>query len=61
MQIRAASRGLVCLEVPVDYARRSAGRSKISGTVRGVWLAGTGILGCIARERWFLPRSRRRD
>jgi hypothetical protein len=56
MQIRAASRGLVCCEVPVDYARRSAGRSKISGTVRGVWLAGTGILGCIARERWSHQR-----
>lgn len=56
MQIRAASRGLVCCEVPVDYARRSAGRSKISGTVRGVWLAGTGILGCIARERWSQQR-----
>ncbi len=57
MQIRAASRGLACSEVAVDYARRKAGRSKISGTVRGVWLAGTGILGCIARER--LAQKRR--
>ncbi len=55
MQIRAASRGLACAEVAVDYARRKAGRSKISGTVRGVWLAGTGILGCIARE-WLAQR-----
>lgn len=57
MQIRAAQRGLVCVEVPVDYARRSFGRSKISGTVRGVVLAGYGILSCIAQE-WLRGRRR---
>jgi glycosyltransferase involved in cell wall biosynthesis len=59
MQIRAASRGLACTEVPVDYTRRGGGRSKISGTVRGVYLAGTGILGCIAAE-WLAERRARR-
>ncbi len=50
MQIRAARFGLRCAEVPVDYARRKAGRSKISGTARGVIEAGTKILFCVARE-----------
>lgn len=50
MQIRAARFGLRCAEVPVDYTRRKAGRSKISGTARGVIGAGTKILFCVARE-----------
>jgi len=50
MQIRAARRGLRSLEVPVDYGRRRAGQSKISGTVRGVLKAGTKILACVAQE-----------
>ena len=41
MQVRAACRGLEIAEVPVSYRRRAAGRSKISGTVRGVIGAGT--------------------
>ncbi|MEO0983184.1 MAG: glycosyltransferase family 2 protein [Pseudomonadota bacterium] len=49
MQVRAAKRGLKTLDVPVDYARR-VGKSKISGTVRGVILAGAFILGTIGRE-----------
>ncbi len=50
MQIRAARLGLRSLEVPVDYGRRRAGQSKISGTVRGVLRAGTKILACVAQE-----------
>lgn len=50
MQIRAARRGLRALEVPVDYGRRRAGKSKISGTVQGVLRAGTKILACVAQE-----------
>lgn len=50
MQIRAARIGLRCAEVAVDYTRRLSGRSKISGTVRGVFAAGTKILWCIASE-----------
>lgn len=49
MQVRAAQRGLVCKEVPVRYRRR-IGRSKVSGTIRGVIGAGTKILFVIFRE-----------
>ena len=50
MQVKAAKCGLRACEVPVTYRRR-IGRSKISGTVRGVVGAGTRILWTIARER----------
>ncbi|THH37567.1 glycosyltransferase family 2 protein [Neolewinella litorea] len=43
MQVRAAKAGLKCTEVPVRYRRR-IGTSKISGTVRGTFLAGHKIL-----------------
>jgi glycosyltransferase involved in cell wall biosynthesis len=49
MQVRALERGLRVIEVPVSYRRR-IGRSKISGTVRGVVGAGSGILWTIGRE-----------
>lgn len=48
MQIRAAEIGLRVVEVPVQYFRRQAGRSKISGSVRGTLRAGTAILWKIA-------------
>ncbi len=49
MQARAARMQLRICEVPVAYRKR-VGRSKISGTIRGVFGAGTKILGTIARE-----------
>jgi glycosyltransferase involved in cell wall biosynthesis len=49
MQVRAARHGLRCLERPAAYRRR-IGVSKVSGTLRGVVLAGTKILWVIARE-----------
>jgi glycosyltransferase involved in cell wall biosynthesis len=49
MQARALRLGLVTVEVPVSYRRR-VGRSKISGTLRGVFGAGTKILWTIGRE-----------
>ncbi len=49
MQTRAMRRGLRVCEVPVHYRRR-IGSSKISGTVKGVFLAGVHILGVIGRE-----------
>lgn len=49
MQIRAARQGVRSLEVPVDYRRR-LGRSKVSGTVKGVVFAGTKILWLIGRS-----------
>lgn len=46
MQINAALHGVRSREVPVDYRKR-IGRSKVSGTVRGVFGAGTKILSTI--------------
>jgi hypothetical protein len=50
MQARAARAGLRVVEVPVRYRRR-VGRSKISGTLRGVLGAGWKILFTLARVR----------
>ncbi|MFW5926050.1 MAG: glycosyltransferase family 2 protein [Myxococcota bacterium] len=47
MQIKAARSGLRYAEVPVSYRRR-IGRSKVSGTLRGVVGASTKILGLLA-------------
>jgi glycosyltransferase involved in cell wall biosynthesis len=55
MQVKAARQGLATLEIPVGYRRR-IGKSKISGTVRGVIGAGTKILYVIGREAVFGPR-----
>ena len=55
MQIKGVSQGLKILEVPVSYRRR-IGKSKISGTIRGVLGAGTKIFFTIFREA--LPRPK---
>ncbi len=47
MQVRAAREGLRCTEVPVRYRKRAAGKSKVSGTVKGVVLAGWKIIATI--------------
>lgn len=57
MQVRAHVLGLRVVERPVQWHARTAGVSKISGTLRGVIGAGVGILGMIARLWW---RERRR-
>ena len=49
MQIKSAKAGLRSLEVPVSYRPR-IGKSKISGTLYGSFVAGTTILGWIARS-----------
>jgi len=49
MQARALRAGLRYREVPVRYRRRRAGRSKVTGTVRGVFGAGWKILYTLAR------------
>lgn len=51
IQLKAASRGLRVLEVPLPYRRRRFGSSKISGTVIGSARAGYRILATIARYR----------
>lgn len=53
MQVRALKRGVRCEEIDVGYRPR-IGVSKISGTIRGVVLAGIHILGTILKE-WFTP------
>ncbi len=59
MQLRAIQEGLYVREVPVDYRVR-IGRSKISGTVRGTFLAGHAILGTIFRIA-MSERTRKRS
>ena len=49
MMVKAARRGYRIIEVPVTYRTRAAGRSKVSGTVRGTILAGYYILGTTLR------------
>jgi glycosyltransferase involved in cell wall biosynthesis len=51
MQMKAALLDIPTLEVDVPYRRRRAGRSKISGTVRGVATAGSRILFTIVAIR----------
>jgi hypothetical protein len=48
MQLKAAKRGLKCTEVPVRYRKR-IGVSKVSGTVKGTFMAGYKILYTIFR------------
>ncbi len=49
MQMRAARAGLRILEVPVDHRCRTGGESKVSGTLRGTFLAGGRILATLVR------------
>lgn len=49
MMVKAARRGARIVEVPVSYASRRAGQSKVSGTLRGSLLAGWHILSVILR------------
>lgn len=51
MQIKAAKHGLRVGEVDVQNHARTAGRSKVSGTVRGVVGAGVKIIGTILKYR----------
>jgi glycosyltransferase involved in cell wall biosynthesis len=44
MQIKAAFKGVPIIEIPVPYRKRPFGKSKVSGTVKGVVLASTYIL-----------------
>jgi glycosyltransferase involved in cell wall biosynthesis len=43
MQMRAARKQLRILEIPVDHRRRAGGTSKVSGSIRGTFLAATRI------------------
>jgi glycosyltransferase involved in cell wall biosynthesis len=53
MIVKAARRRARILEAPVSYRSRRAGKSKVSGTIRGTLLAGYVILGTTFRyARW---------
>lgn len=54
MQVKAIEMGMTIVEVPVN-TRVRLGRSKISGTVKGVFLAGFGILSKIIQLRFASP------
>jgi glycosyltransferase involved in cell wall biosynthesis len=64
LQMKAAMLGIPTVEVDVPYRRRREGRSKISGTVRGVITAGTRIIVTIIalrlRRRAILREGRDR-
>ena len=49
MQMRAARSGLRILEVPVNHRCRTGGESKVSGTLRGTFIAGSRIIATILR------------
>ena len=49
MQMRAAQLGLRILEVPVAHRCRTGGVSKVSGTLRGTFVAGWKIVTTFAR------------
>ena len=49
MQMRAAHSGLRILEVPVSHRCRAGGKSKVSGTLRGTFVAGARILATLVR------------
>lgn len=52
MQVKAAKQKLRCTEVPVKYRKRAAGKSKVSGTIKGSVLAGWKIITTILKERF---------
>ena len=49
MQMKAARSGLRILEVPVDHRCRAGGVSKVSGTLRGTFVAGARIIATFLR------------
>ena len=49
MQMKAPRAGLRILEIPVNHRRRTGGESKVSGTLRGTFIAGARILATLVR------------
>lgn len=52
MQVKAAKMKMNTTEVAVDYRRRAGGKSKVSGTIKGTFLAGYKILWTIFKLYW---------
>jgi glycosyltransferase involved in cell wall biosynthesis len=61
MQMRAARARLRILEIPVDYHRRSGGRSKVAGSLSGTIRAGARIVATFARVASQSHRSQVRS
>jgi hypothetical protein len=57
MQMKSARAGLRILEIPVPYARRAGGQSKVAGSICGTLRAGGRIVLTLARVA--LQSSRR--
>ena len=55
MIVKASGRNSRIVEVPVSYQSRRSGRSKVSGTLRGTFLAAWFILGVTLRYAWKKP------
>src|SRR5881296_2451418 len=53
MQMKAARAGLRILEIPVDHRRRKGGESKVSGTLRGTFVASFRILATFLKIAFF--------
>jgi glycosyltransferase involved in cell wall biosynthesis len=49
MQMKAARAKLRILEIPVNHRRRAGGESKVSGTLRGTFVAGARIIATLVR------------
>jgi glycosyltransferase involved in cell wall biosynthesis len=49
MQMKAARAGLRILEIPVNHRCRAGGESKVSGTMRGTFVAGVRIVATLVR------------
>ena len=49
MQMRAARAQLRILEIPVNHRRRTGGESKVSGSLRGTFVAGIRIVATLFR------------
>ncbi len=49
MQVKAIRQGLRFKEIPVDYRKRGAGKSKVAGTVKGTIFAGYKIIATILK------------
>ena len=60
LQMKAALLGMAVVEIDVPYRRRRFGKSKISGTIRGVITAGTKIITTIVAIWWLRGALRAR-
>jgi glycosyltransferase involved in cell wall biosynthesis len=60
MQVKACQHGLRIVEIPVDYRRRLAGTSKVSGDFRASVRAGVRILGVLLRTGMSRQPKRRK-